>query len=218
MTPNSDENEANFDEETSTSTGKRLTEAEFQNACDIYEKGERSLVEIAKDLGISRQALSKRFKSAGIVKGSRAAEVAAAGHKAAVAAAESYSDNRAKWIEETRLIAVNVLKQSLLLARHTVVENLKSKRPPSAIDPDLKALNRYNRIIIDNVEATLRVLKADEHVDENKLPKLTVEDLTDEDLLKHHKEIGALPLDATTDDLVAEIKSYEEKNDVVGAK
>lgn len=198
-------------EETSGSTGKRLTEEEFQTARDLYERGLRSLIEIAKDLGISRQALSKRFKTAGVTKGSRAAEVTAAGHKAAVAAAERYSDKRAGWIEETRMTAVNVLKQSLLLARHTVMENVKASKSPAVIDQDLKALARYNRIVIENVEATLRVLNADEYVDESNIPSLIVEDLTNEDILKHHKSIGALPPEATAEDLLAEIKSFEEE-------
>lgn len=61
--------EASGSEETSGSIGRRLAEKEFQTARDLYERGLRSLMEIAKDLGISRQALSKRFKAAGVTKG-----------------------------------------------------------------------------------------------------------------------------------------------------
>lgn len=196
--------------EPSSSSGKRLTEEEFQQARDLYETGKRTLIEIAGDLGISRQALSRRFKDAGVVKGSRAAEVATAGHKAAVAAAERYSDKRAAWIEETRLTAVNVLKQSLTLARVTLIENVKAKRPPAAIDDDIKTLSRYNRLLIDNIEATLRVLNADEHIDEDSLPELVIQNLTNEDVLKHHKDTGALPPDATVEDMLHDVIGLEK--------
>jgi len=48
-------------EETSWSTGKRLTEEKFQTVRDLYERSLRTLIEITKDLGISSQVLSKRF-------------------------------------------------------------------------------------------------------------------------------------------------------------
>lgn len=203
--------EASGSEETSGSIGRRLAEKEFQTARDLYERGLRSLMEIAKDLGVSRQALSKCFKTAGVTKGSRAAELAAAGHKAAVAVAERYSDKRAGWIEETRMTAVNVLKQSLSLARYTVMENVKASKSPAVIDQDLKALARYNRIVIENVEATLRVLNADEYVDESNIPLLIVEDLANEDIPKHYKSIGSLPLEVAAEDLMAEMKSFDEE-------
>jgi len=68
----------------------------------------------------------------------------------------------------------------------------------------LRALRRYNALVIENIDATLRVLEAKHHTDETSLPSLIVQDLTDNDILDHHKRIGIVSPDATLEDLVAE--------------
>lgn len=189
-------------------SGKRLTDAEFAEAREAYELGTAGLSDLATQYGISRQALSRRFKDAGAVKGARAHELAAAAKKAAVGAAgaaaaaiERFADRRAEWIEETRITGIQSLRQVQLIARKIVADQVRSGGSLQAIDPDLKAVQRYNKILIDNIAASIEILQANDFVDETTLPALSIEDLTDEDILEHHKNIGALPDDATIEDL-----------------
>lgn len=195
-----------------TSPARRISDAEFAEARELYELGKAGLSELAEAYGISRQALSRRFKDVGAKKAVRAHEVAAAAAAAAksapsastAAALERYADKRADWIEETRLEGVNALKQARLIARKTVADNLKAGHPMAAIDDDLKAIARFNKILVDNIGAALDILRANEHVDEEDLPSLTIEDLTHEEILQHHKNTGALPEDTTVEEMLAE--------------
>ena len=197
--------------EGSGSSGKRLTDAEFAEVKELYELGKAGLTELADQYGVTRQALSQRLKNAGAVKGSRAHEVAAAARKAitgaagasAAATAERFSDKRGEWIEETRIQGFQTLKLIRGLAQKAIKDAIAAGRPVAAADDDLKAIGRYNKIAVDNLAATFELLEADKHVDENDLPTLNIEDLTNEDILKHHIGTGSLPEDATVEDMLA---------------
>lgn len=203
----SDAEEIIKDEEASGTTVRRLSDAEFAEARELYELGKSGLGDLADMFGISRQALSKRFKDAGAKKGSRAHELAAAAASAAKAAtADRYIDKRAEWIEETRIEGVKVLQQIRLLARKVVSDAMKAApaRSLASVDDDMKTVQRFNKIIVDNIASSLEILRANEHVNEEDLPKLTLEDLTNEEILQHHKNTGALSEDTTIEEMLAE--------------
>ncbi len=195
-----------------STSGDRMTDADFASARERYELGTAGLVELADEYGVSRQALSKRFKNNNVKKGSRAHEVSAATAKGAKEAAEAagasserFHDKRADWIEETRIQGVQALKQARLIGQKTVVDEMKK---PGAnlenIDGAMKVVARYSKMLTDNIESTLRILKSDDHVDEEDLPTLTIEDLTNEEILQHHINSGALPEDATVEEMLQE--------------
>lgn len=191
--------------------GKRLTNEEFLAAKDLYELGKMGIADIAKDLGVSRQALSRRFTLSGIIKNSRVNELNAQANAAAIAAAkattERYAEKRTEWIEETRLEGVKGLKQVRMIGQKIIGDAVKASTAAgtrinlSLVDDDLRALSRFNKVLIDNFNTALSILKSDEHVDDEDLPILTIEDLTDEDILKHHIATGALDEDATIEDI-----------------
>lgn len=194
-------------------SGDRMTDTEFASARERYELGTAGLVDLADEYGVTRQALSKRFKNNGVVKGSRAHEVASATEAAAkkaaaeaAAASERFAIKRSDWIEEVRIQGLQALKQARLIAQKTVVDEMK--RPVGGdlanIDTAMRAISRYNKVLIDNIEGSLRILKSDEHVDEDDLPNLVIEDLTNEEILHHHKMTGAIHEDATVDEMLAE--------------
>lgn len=180
---------------------KRLSDADFASARELYELGKAGIAELADDFGVSRQTLSKRFKDAGVVRGSRAHELSQAQGAAVKAVQERFAEGRAQWIEETRVDGLKALKQARLIGQKIVVEAMKKNDPLSTVDDDLRALGRFNKILIDNVGKALEILRADEHVDDEDLPTLTIADLTDDDILQHHINTGALPEDATIEDL-----------------
>ena len=192
----------------SGASGKRMTDAEFAEAMELYELGTAGISELASQFGVSRQALSQRFKSAGAVKGSRASELAAAAKKGAASAseavAERFADNRGIWIEEARVTGVKQLRFVRQLAQKLVQDAVKAGHGVATIDDDLKSVQRFNKILVDNLESTLAVLEADKHVDVEDLPILTITDLTDDDVLEHHKGTGALPEDMTVEEMLLE--------------
>jgi AraC-like DNA-binding protein len=186
---------------------KRLTDAEFAAAKELYELGKAGIAELADQYGCARQTLSRRFKEIGSIKGCRAHEVANAQSQAIKATAERFAERRAEWIEDTRLEAHKSLKQARMITQKIVLDEVKrtssggSGTSVAGIDDDLRALGRYNKILMENFAKSLEILRADEHTDEEDLPTLTVEDLTDQDILDHHISIGALDEDATVEDL-----------------
>lgn len=193
------------------STVKRLTDAEFAEVKELYELGKAGLTELADQYGVTRQALSQRLKNAGAVKGSRAHEAAAAVKKAVTGApsaagahaAERFVDKRGEWIEETRITGFRQLKLARSLAQKVIQDAIAAGRSVATADDELKAVMRLNKILCDNLEHTLHLLEADKHVDENDLPTLNIEDLTNEDILRHHIGTGALPEDSTVEDMLA---------------
>lgn len=207
--------------EGSGSAGRRLTDAEFAEAKELYELGKAGLSDLADQFGITRQALSSRFKNAGAVKGSRAHELAHAAKSAAASATgasaarivERFSDKRGEWIEETRINGFRQLKLARQLAQKVIQDAIAAGRSVATADDELKAVMRLNKILCDNIEHTMNLLEADKHVDEDDLPTLNIEDLTDEDILKHHIGTGALPEDATVEDMLAEEAPEEETPD-----
>lgn len=188
-------------EQTSGSSSSRMSEEDYDSACDLYERGDLSISELSDKFSVSRQALYKRFKSGGIVKGSKAtlAEV-----KKVV---DRFADLRGDFIEETRIQGYQALRQVQLLARKTVLDQAKRASLPGStdrigdVDDDMKTLGRLNKILVDNIAASLGVLRADDHVDSDDLPSLSIEDLTDQDVLDHHISTGALDENATIEDL-----------------
>lgn len=195
------------EEEKDSSSGqrKRLTDEEMAVATNLYELGKAGIAELAEDFGVTRQTLSKRFKDNNVIRGSRSHELTTATEVVQKAVVERFAEKRAEWTEETRMTGYNLFKQSRMITQKIVADQLRAKKPIGEVDDDLKAMQRFNKIIIDNVNATLAILQADNHVDEADLPILTIEDLTDQDILDHHISTGALDEGATLEDINMEI-------------
>lgn len=179
-------------------SGNRISEEVYEAARDAYERGDAGISELSDKYGVSRQALHKRFKKNNVQRGSKASVVAAE------KIVESFIERRADWIEETRFQGYQALRQTQLVARKIVIDATRASRPLSSVDADLRAIGRLHKILCDNVLVSLKVLKADDHIDEGNLPTLTIEDLTDEEVLNHHKSTGAMDEDATVEDMLRE--------------
>lgn len=193
-------------------SGKRLTDAEWAEIVENFELGLMGIVELANKYGVSRQALSQRFKTNGIRGGSRTHEIreavnqAAKQHAAASVPAERFIDRRAEWIEETRMQGYAALKQAQMMTVKKVIDTHKAGNSMSSIDDELKALRRYQQILVENIDSRLgSILSANDSVDETNLPALILEDLTASEIIEHHKEIGALDEDTDIDELLKSV-------------
>jgi hypothetical protein len=199
---------------------KRLTDSDYVEAKELYELGKMRLSELGEKYDVSRQALWRRFKADGVEYGSRKAEVQAAvsaGVKAAttqvaaqqVAQAERYNDKRAEWIEETRTSGYRALKQADMLAKKIVADALKASASMASTDEDLKAVHRFQKILVENTLTRLDILRANDLIDEDDLPEIHFEDLTDDDILAHHKDNGLIDESEDPDAILAEINAVE---------
>ncbi|MBA8881716.1 hypothetical protein [Phyllobacterium myrsinacearum] len=177
---------------------RKLTPAERAEIRELYELGKARMTELADKYGCSRQTLSRWFRDEKIKWGSRAEEVKEAA-KAAITAsttatvtsiAERFQDHRADWIEETRVNSYKALRMAELLAKKTVQEAMKAAKPLATIDEEMKAIHRYQKVLLENADARLRILNADDVVAEDDLPSIQIDDLTAEDLVRFHRENG----------------------------
>lgn len=196
--------------------GPKLTDAQFAEIVELYELGTMGLADLASRYGVTRQNLSKRFKDAGVRRGSRAHEIAAATKKAATGApsatasgilVERFADRRPGWIEETKMQGYGALKMVQQLAQKVVADHMRTATPGSpspalaTIDDDLKSIQRFGKILNDNLAARLHLLDADNFVAEEDLPSLVIEDVTDDEILRVFKDNGFMPEDATIEDM-----------------
>jgi len=205
----------------SAATGRHLSDADFAEIVELYELGKAGISELATTYKTSRQTLSRRFKDAGVVKGSRAHEVASATRKAATSGPstaggiviERFADKRPNWIEETRMQGYGSLKMVQQLAQKIVADHMRSSAggtpAMAAIEDDLKAVQRFGKILNDNLDARLRLLDADNFVAEEDLPSLVIEDVTDAEILEVFKNNGFMPEDATIEDMEEDRRELE---------
>lgn len=187
--------------DTGSGGGKRLSDEEYAAARELYELGKRGLTELAKEFGVVRTTLWRRFEKDGVERGSRVHEIQDEIKKQEM----RYSARRAQWIEETRVQGFQALKQVRMVAQKRFVEAAQANRAPEIDDDNFKALQRYNKLLVENIDASLRILDADNYFDLEELPILQIEDLTSEKILQHHINTGVLPEDATVEDLNLEI-------------
>lgn len=182
----------------------RLTDQQWAEICDLYETGKAGVVELADKFGVSRQNLSKRFKTEGIIRGSREPGANAEPE------VERFGDKRGGWIETTKVTGYKSLVQANMLGRKVMADGIKAGKAMETIDGELMAVQRYNKILVDNLKATLELLDAANYVDEDDLPELHIEDLTQEEILQHHKNTGAIHEDATIEDMIQEAADLGE--------
>ncbi|QIG69068.1 hypothetical protein EVB77_034 [Rhizobium phage RHph_N1_10] len=207
-------------EEAADAKTKRLSDSDYAEAKELYELGKMRLSELGEKYDVSRQALWRRFKQDGVEYGSRASEVSAAasaGVKAATTAAaaqqttqaDRYNDKRAEWIEETRTNGYKALKQADMLAKKIVADALSTKSPMATTGEDLKAVQRFQKILVENTLTRLDILRANDLIDEDDLPEIHFEDLTDDDILAHHRDNGLIDENEDPDAILAEINAVE---------
>lgn len=211
------ENTEEEQEDTSTPAANkrvRMPEAVYQEAKELYELGKLRLADLPAKYGFTKQAFWERFNREGVKHGSRSHEIkdsAAEAAKEAAAQDGRYASRRAAWIEETRVTGFNALKQSRMIAQKLVLDAVKDKRAPATYDDDMKALLRYQKLLTDNLGMSLNILDAKDFIDSADITRLHIEDLTDDDILEHLKETGAVAEDMTIEEMLREREEMENE-------
>lgn len=174
--------------------GKRLTPAQWAEIKELWELGTADVPEICERFGMKPETLRKRVLRAGLKKGSRAHEVAAAtraGVKAAASAAagapvaatktaEELSAERRARIESIREEHLRYNGDLAKLAMSCIAGAVRAGRPPATEDGNLKAIERTVKTLAKIREERWELLDAHGIVNEDELPELSIKNLTDE--------------------------------------
>lgn len=195
------------------SGSKRLTSEEFEQIKDLYELDKMGVTELASKFGVSRQALSKRFKAEGITKGSRKVELDEVKKAAEEAATKTYAYQRIAMVEEYRMKGMAALKRAQMIAHKVIKDAMDAGLSLKAVDDDLKAVERYNKIIVANLTGQKVILDPESILDVDTLPSLIIEDTSQEDILEHRKNIDAIHEDATVEDMIRLDKELEDEQE-----
>jgi hypothetical protein len=194
---------------------KRLSPAQWEEIKTLWELGEVRLSHIVKKYDISKTAIVRYFKRNGIVGGSRKGEIKSAiisgAAKATIeATVNTFADKRKKRIEDTREAHYTAADFMTRVTNKLIQDAMRDKKSLASIKEDLQALRYAGQIQEQSFNIRMDALNARDEIDENDLPTLTIEDLTESDiqelrLKQDEKDMG--------DDLLLESIDEEDGDD-----
>lgn len=178
--------------------GRRLTPAEWAEACELWNMAEvATFAELAARYGISATGLSKGLKKRGATHGSKKKALEEAAAKAALEATRAatakttaaaiveeatFASLRKGRIEETKTQHYDWIT---MIGKLTMAELVKAQRAGEAfanVGGNLKALRNAAAIITMVRDERYTLLEAYDEVDEKSLPELVIRDLTENEL------------------------------------
>lgn len=199
----------------------RLTEAQWAEIEAHYEYGTLTTGEILTKYGITHAAISKHIKRAAekgriIKKLSKrhllavktAEKVTGVAATATAAEVSTFETKRRKRIEESRetlFLHSRNNQASLMKIQKQIADGAIT---PAAATEDLKALRHAEALIKTMVENRWRILDIELDVDEKALPKLVLEDLSDQDIQEIQAR-GAEDGDDDEEDFVDDLTKEE---------
>lgn len=195
------------------SDSKRLTPAEWAEACALYETGSAKMTEIAERFGVTISAVSQHFRKNGVVRGSKAAAVTKAVEEAvvskAVTEATGFEQLRRKRIEDTRTQHYSYAQALSSEIMRQIAEAKSAGRALSSVEANVRTLRTAAAALATIRQERYAILDVEGDVDEANLPTLEIVDLSDDDIAK-------LQLDPDDQDLeLEEIELDPELDDEV---
>lgn len=161
---------------------RRMTEDEWKKAVQLRTETTMSIRDIAKEMGMSYNTLSARFKRYKIQKGSAVARDIEERERAVIDTAKRDSVQlieKARKMEKQNLDAIQALQTAVI---GLVVENQRAGRDPSAMLDGQKALGQtIKNLQLARMTAIEVLEKYDEQGDED-LPILEIRTMTAEDV------------------------------------
>ena len=196
-----------------TETKKILSPSEWIELEVMWGSGEYTLAQLADKSGLRVETLSRRFKSRGVSKGSSSVEKAV--REAIKDEVIDKTKQRLDKIEQRRDFYDN---SALLLAqvtRKTVTDVLKDRGSLSAVEDELKTLQRASATLAKCFDISAKALGMDrEEIGNDELPELMFGELTLEQVQQIRKAQSGEDsfIDAETDALEEEIAASIEKD------
>jgi DNA-binding transcriptional regulator GbsR (MarR family) len=169
---------------------KGMTEAEWAEAGALWELGEVTLGELSTRFGISRQGMSQGLKKRGVVKNSKARELATVVRSTVVAAvtdqasetAGKFARQRSARIDETKEQHYKWMEVLGRLVMNEFFEAKKANRPFSTADANIRALERAISAIGKAGVMRLELLDANKYEPVEELPELPVKEAVGEEV------------------------------------
>lgn len=125
------------DQDASTPTHRKLTEAEWAEAKALYETGKMTKVELSKKFGITRQSITLGLNQRGAVYGSKSKAI----EDATIEGQKDESRKRAGEIAEMRERQLKATDMLQRLQNKTIGEALHARKPLASQYDEYKALN-----------------------------------------------------------------------------
>ncbi|MBO6510632.1 MAG: hypothetical protein JJ979_19480 [Roseibium sp.] len=168
--------------ETQTDTGKRLSPAEWAEMTARYEAGTVSIQDLSNEFGVSKSAISQKFRRDNVVKGSKAPQISAAVTQKAVENAVSSEEERQKRIDETKKQSYQSATMIHVMTHKLLVDTAKNSHPMDSIAGDLKALKAAAEIFQKTKDQRYHILGIDEAMGDEEEPEILISDLSEEEI------------------------------------
>jgi predicted transcriptional regulator len=182
----------------------RVLPEQWAEVIPAYEAGYITAKAISEKFSISPSAVSQYFKRNGVRKNARVKEVLEEAERKVAAKTESFVEKKLQRLEETRTSSYEAVNLMRKLVTNTILKAVKDSLPISSKKNDIVTLNIAILALKNAQEAQLRILDADNITDEEELPGIHIEDLSE-------KEIRALQQREEEDDFdIVDISMEEE--------
>jgi hypothetical protein len=167
-----------------TNGGAFLTPAQWQEIRTYYERGEKKTPELAELYGITRSAISQHFKKHKVVWASRAISEATSGLTAPPPppAALTFEDKRSSRIEQTREESYNWARIIAVESMKAIMEARAAGTPIGTLKEVIRVFRMQTALLAESGTFRLNILEADKHVNEEVLPSIKIEDLSEDDI------------------------------------
>jgi DNA invertase Pin-like site-specific DNA recombinase len=189
-------------EEKEEKKGKRLTPAEWQEICNLFEMGMMKANDLAAKFGVSRSALHQHFSKNGIKWNVRKEEM----EKKVEEKVITFAMKRKQRIEETKTQSYELDAAANAYGRKMLSEAIKSGVPLATKEKELKALHKLTVINALTRQGRYAVLDAAREIDEAELPEIRFRDLSKEEIEARRKADQEDELDADLLELDDEIE------------
>ena len=161
---------------------RNLTLAQWAEIELSYELGNTTAAELSRKYDISPQALSKRFKSKGIVKGSKVAaikeEAARIASAKAVEATVAFEQKRMERAEQTKEQSYN----DAVVMRQLALKKIQTSLASGATPLSIKELGEIQDVLDRVRKARYEILDINGADEGGNLPILPIERITDKDI------------------------------------
>lgn len=175
--------------------GKRLSDAQRKEICDLYAAGKMKVTALAEQFGVTKSAISQLLKKNEVIWASRLAEEASekierAAREAPPARDPKFAEKRMSRIEQTREESYNWMRLVQMKALKIQQEAELSGTPIATLKETIRVLRMQVAMIAESSRFRLEVLDAHEHRDEAELPQIIIRDLAEEALGEDEEDLS----------------------------
>ena len=201
---------------TKVTTGNRLTAEDYEKAKNLRRQEGWSVNKISKEVGVTENALWRRFKADGIKKSSelhlRNQAIEEAKFQAMAQQAATMCEESTEGTRLAQQAAVFLTKANIKLFSDCV----RNGTPFSAVFDDAKALGELTKNLSGNIRIARQILEDFKTEDDDTLPELVVRTMTDDDVAQlrirqdSEKELDGYGLGLDVDEELQELDARLE--------